>query len=299
MARSIQYSIILRDARGFKTRNRRPVTWGHARFFDLFYGKRRLVNTEEFPKGFRVNEKKALLNLIVSEIEHKKEKVAKKRKAQLKKCEREEKARQRALKLKREERRLEKKRVDVFLAERLDHKNKRKERSKVRQSKVKGPVTIIPFIPVSDEYTKEIILKTVDSERHGLMKLRIMDFTLAEYLEADEGNLSFVLGEAANIFKPHLDKFWNETQKTRRGYIFRIKYLSPFSKKLKIHQGLGSERFFATRKETYVSFIADTFKKFTRKTKQNKYLERTMSGTIFITGFTMEVIESAKGNLRK
>ena len=299
------YRIRLRDASG-KLRDRRgkSIPYFRAKFFDITYKKQVLIYFEPFHPRSKAKgkERKAESYRGAVFYEHQRALKARAKKAAATR-EKNRKGRERELQefLDQELTKLiekERGRGGVAPTPPIDREKLLKDQarfeeaafmSKVRRKKVLKPVLIVPVDTRTNEYSKEYLFKKVMSEEFGKMELKILDFTLKEPIEISRGYGPRAKKSMEEIFIPHLTKFFKESQNSRHGYIFRIKYMTFLRNGAVEQQGISLERKHRTTLKSFLRDVVEAAFINFQKVLFDRYLGAEQEADI--NGFTLEVIE--------
>lgn len=245
------------------TKTGRPTTLGRAYSFSIFYGKLKIFSKYKFTMR-KKSERAAMLLATIENLE-------KLRKRTLAQAKRKETLRRKK---------------DPLRYERI-----------VNRYKDDNGFTIHEFETYSKEYSKKYVDKVVTSRNlKGDLSLRILDFTLTSPIEISEyddiGATGLMIEE---IFYPHMEKFYKAYNHKSTGmFLTRIKYDEEYvSREGEVYiqkDGLGLGR--NKKRLTYDEFERDLLELFHSwfVDRMKRYTMMSFSGSLYITGFTMEVI---------
>jgi len=303
--KQVAYKVYYRNATKFSSKR-------SALYFQIFYGKKRVSEWIPFTKRLKtVSQKDRFLLKLLTEVDALRQKILDKRRnkarllrEEIKKKKEERKARDRA---KREVakriiadhiRKKEIDQLDDFLSKEKLNKKRTRYVEPVfgRKTKVVGSVKIVPVVTGTRLYKKQIITKKVISPKYGIILLKTLDFVLKKSVWLSVDNMDSVKNELENLFTPHLAKFFKEAKRTKRRFIYRLKYSLHLSTGEVIKQGFGGPRFYISTIKDLKSFsigIKEVYENLTLQ-RLKKYLSRAVGKEIEITGFTLENITRGK-----
>ena len=161
---------------------------------------------------------------------------------------------------------------------------------------------IIPIAPDGQKYEKQIVDKMVTSPILGRYHLAILDINLfpEAYIEMTEENYTDSYAKAAVLLLPSLLDYFEETKKSSRLYILRIKFLNSWGEEEDYNaHAISYFRKELSKGSQLAALFDETFKmlfgprnKYDKTTKNRlraKYLEGEKR--IYITGATLEATE--------
>lgn len=321
------YRIVLRNKDG-KFSNIR-----HAQSYEIYYGKRKVLSRSPFPryaaksftkettakkrkyleKTVKTIEKKRLLVLEEARIKRAAKKQAELQKKSLKKEKAKKQKIQKVIEEPAEERPEPPKVHDAEKAERISIRSQHfdlmdREEIDWANAVEQDPVTlknasvkdvlVIPYIPPNDDYTKELIEKTITTqEATEILELSILNFTMANHIVLNSDNFSGVAKYIFDYFIMHILEFFTDIVETKKEFILRIKFTHTIrddeNKEKQISQGISLRRQLITRPKRMITVLYETIKKFLGQFDEvrGKILHRNyLAGKkdLFITGFTLE-----------
>lgn len=156
--------------------------------------------------------------------------------------------------------------------------------------------------PKESAYDKKLYLhKCYSPTLQETILLKKLDFSLKNPIKLNKKNLGQILQLAhQKIFMPHLIDFYKKSKGSKHLFIFRLKYIHRFTKKIVwvekegifnnyMHQGYGIDRFEAFNQKGFLRFVERSYSGFEREF--DRYFSRKFTKSMELSGFSIDVVD--------